>query len=363
VRLPGKVNRWSELWTTWIRNLVATRTYNGGPGFERADQNRGHMSDHESCPIRVDDLTFAYSREPALRDVAFELEKGAVGLLGPNGSGKTTLLRALLGQIPILPGQVTVGGLDMARQAPDGRRRLGWMPERGGIIAGHSGVGLVAYMGELSGMPGQDAMQRAHEVLHFVGLRDERYRPCDTYSQGMRQRLKLACALVHDPQWLLLDEPTSGLDPGGRAAMLELVADLAGRKGLGVILSTHLLADVEATCSELLVLKQGRLLERHAVSPQDVSGRQVFEISGFGGEDEFVDGLRRIAETVEQDGRHITAVIDLDGLPAGEGTPSARAVRAVLELARDADYAPRRMRRRPVTLSDEFHSLVEQEDA
>jgi len=321
------------------------------------------MTDRVASTIRVEDLTFAYRHEPALSEVTFSLDQGAVGLLGPNGSGKTTLLRALLGQIDIKANQVWIGDLDMARQAAEGRRRLGWMPERGGVIPGHSGVGLVAYMGELAGMPGQDAMQRAHEVLHFVGLKDERYRPCETYSQGMRQRLKLACALVHDPEWLLLDEPTSGLDPGGRVAMLELVSDLAGRKGLGVILSTHLLADVEATCGELLVLKQGRLMERHTVSPHDVGGRQVFEISGFGGEDAFTEALGRLAETVERDGRHITAVIDLDTLPEGEGPPTAQAVRAVLELARACQYAPRRMRRRPVTLADEFHSLVNPEDA
>lgn len=321
------------------------------------------MSVTAAGTIRVDNLTFAYHRDPALREVEFRLEPGAVGLLGPNGSGKTTLLRALLGQVAIKPGQVHVGELDMARRAREGRKHLGWMPERGGIIPGHSGVGLVAYMGELSGMPRQDAMQRAHEVLHFVGLKDERYRRCETYSQGMRQRLKLACALVHDPGWLLLDEPTSGLDPGGRVAMLELVADLAGHKGLGVILSTHLLADVEATCNEILVLREGRLLEHHAVAPADVGGRQVFEISGFGGEDAFVESLARLADTVERDGRHITAVIDLDGLPAGEGTATARAVRTVLELARAHDYAPRRLRRRPVTLADEFYRLVNPEDA
>lgn len=314
-----------------------------------------------ACTIRVENLTFAYHREPALRDVDFVLEQDAVGLLGPNGSGKTTLLRALLGQIAIQPGQVSIDDIDMARHAPQGRKLMGWMPERGGVIPGHSGVGLVSYMGELSGMPRQDAMQRAHEVLHFVGLKDERYRPCETYSQGMRQRLKLACALVHDPRWLLLDEPTSGLDPGGRIEMLELVNDLAGRKGLGVILSTHLLADVEATCNEILVLREGELLERQAVSPTVVGGQQVFEISGFGGEEAFVAGLQRLAEVVEQDGRHITAVIDLDKLPAGEGEPLGRAIMSLLELARACDYAPRRLRRRPITLADEFYNLVNPE--
>ena len=132
-----------------------------------------------------------------------------------------------------------------------------------------SGVGLVAYLGELSGMPARDAMQRAHEVLHYVGLADERYRKCDNYSQGMKQRLKLAQALVHDPDWLFLDEPTSGLDPRGRVSILELIRDLAWNKGLGVILSTHLLADVEAVCQEILVLQQGR-----TAGPRDGRCRQ-----------------------------------------------------------------------------------------
>ncbi|HOX25838.1 MAG TPA: ABC transporter ATP-binding protein [Candidatus Krumholzibacteria bacterium] len=315
----------------------------------------------DSSNLQVEHLTFAYRREPVLRDVSFVLERGAVGLLGPNGSGKTTLLRALLGQVPVRPGQVRVQGHDMAHEARLGRRSLGWMPERGGIIPGLSGVALTAYLGELSGMARQDAMQRAHEVLHFVGLRDERYRSCETYSQGMRQRLKLAGALVHDPRWLLLDEPTSGLDPGGRVDMLDLVADLAGRKGLGVILSTHLLADVEAVCREILVLREGRLLDRQPVAGHDRGGQQVFEISGFGGEEAFVEALARLALSVKRDGRHITAVLDLDTLPAGPGNPTARAMRAVLELAVACDYSPRRLRRRPVTLADEFHALVNPE--
>ena len=321
------------------------------------------MSEMATTGIEVRDLTFAYVREPVLRGVSFELQPAAVGLLGPNGSGKTTLLRALMGQVAVRPGQVRVGGRDMAQDARRGRALLGWMPERGGIIPGFSGVALTAYLGELAGMSRQDAMQRAHEVLHFVGLRDERYRPCETYSQGMRQRLKLACALVHDPRWLLLDEPTSGLDPGGRADMLELVADLAGRKGLGVILSTHLLADVEAVCQEILVLRRGELLERTEVSGRDATGTHAFEITGFGDEEAFLAGLRRLAVSVEQDGRHLTALLDLDALPEGEGPPTARAVRQLLELARACDYAPRRLRRRPVTLTEEFHDLIRQKES
>jgi ABC-type molybdenum transport system ATPase subunit/photorepair protein PhrA len=155
--------------------------------------------------IAVSNLSFAYVRSPVLSEVSFTLDHGAVGLLGPNGSGKTTLLRALLGHLKLPPLAVTVMGRDMAKEPRAARRRLGWMPELGGIIPGMSGVSMVAYLGELSGMPGRDAMQRAHEVLDYVGLAEERYRNCEDYSQGMRQRLKLAQALVHDPAWVLLD--------------------------------------------------------------------------------------------------------------------------------------------------------------
>ena len=312
--------------------------------------------------IEVRDLTFAYLRDPVLKGVDFTLESGSVGLLGPNGSGKTTLLRCLLGQVPLAAGQVAVLGCDMARQARLARSGLGWMPERGGVIPGMSGVGLVAYLGELSGMPAKDAMQRAHEVLHYVGLADERYRKCDDYSQGMKQRLKLAQALVHDPVWLFLDEPTSGLDPQGRVAVLELIRDLAWNKGMGVILSTHLLADVEAVCSEILVLKQGELLSRQTVDTSGVDPHQVFEVEGFGNEEAFLAGLKELAADVVVDQRLLLVTLDLRGLPgadSGEALTPAMGINAILRVAVDNDFALRRLRRRPVTLAEEFYKMVE----
>ncbi len=313
--------------------------------------------------LKVDGLDFAYAREPVLRGVSFTLEKGAVGLLGPNGSGKTTLLRCLLGQVPLPTGRVRVLGHDMATHARLARAGLGWMPERGGIIPGFSGVGLVAYLGELSGMPGRDAMQRAHEVLHYVGLADERYRPCDTYSQGMKQRLKLAQTLVHDPDWIFLDEPTSGLDPRGRVAILELIEDLARRKGLGVILSTHLLADVETVCDEILVLKQGELLARRSMGEAARQPLQVFEVEGFGDEAAFRAGLEALGAGVEQDLRLMLVTLDMRRIAgeAGEGGAwSATAgVNAVLQVAVDTGFALRRLRRRPVSLAEEFYRMVE----
>jgi ABC-2 type transport system ATP-binding protein len=310
--------------------------------------------------IRVDGLDFAYLRDPVLRGVSFTLERGAVGLLGPNGSGKTTLLRALLGHLRLPTGKVRVLGHDVARRARRIRGRLGWMPERGGIIPGMSGVALVAYMGELAGMPARDAMQRAHEVLHYVGLADERYRPCEKYSQGMRQRLKLATALVHDPVWLLLDEPTSGLDPKGRVAILDLVGDLARNKGLGIILSTHLLPDVETVCREILVLREGRLLAQRNVDNVSRAARRVFEVEGFGNEAAFLERLEREAVKVERDGRLILVTLDL-GEGDGDGDPSpAVGVRRLVSAAAECDYAPRRLRPRPVSLADEFYRLLEE---
>jgi ABC-2 type transport system ATP-binding protein len=316
--------------------------------------------------LRVKNLSFAYLKDPVLKGVDFTLEKEAVGLLGPNGSGKTTLLRCLLGQVPLKAGQVHVLGYDMAAQARLARSGLGWMPETGGIIPGMSGVGLVAYMGELSGMPARDAMQRAHEVLHYVGLADERYRKCEDYSQGMKQRLKLAQGLVHDPEWLFLDEPTSGLDPRGRVSILELIRDLAWNKNLGVILSTHLLADVEAVCKEILVLRNGELMARQTVDAKSRQTRQVFEVEGFGNEEAFLAGLKELGAEITIDGRLHLVMLDLSRLTekapgdAGpEGFDTTVGVNAILGVASKHDFALRRLRRQPISLADEFYKMVE----
>jgi ABC-2 type transport system ATP-binding protein len=318
----------------------------------------------------VSNLSFAYLKDPVLKNVDFSLTPGAVGLLGPNGSGKTTLLRCLLGQVPLKPGQVEVMGLDMARKARLARAGLGWMPERGGIIPGMSGVALVAYLGQLSGMPARDAMQRAHEVLHFVGLADERYRKCDDYSQGMKQRLKLAQALVHDPTWLFLDEPTSGLDPRGRVSILELIRDLAWNKGIGIILSTHLLADVETVCKEILVLRDGELLAREKVDAVGHDPLQVFEVEGFGDQAAFLAGLEKLGASVTVDKRLLLVKLNMQNLPEINGAspvvtngsvpfPAAAGVGAILSVAAPVGYALRRVRRRPVSLADEFYKMVE----
>jgi ABC-2 type transport system ATP-binding protein len=296
--------------------------------------------------IEVSELNFAYAVQPVLKDLSFTLEPAAIGLLGPNGSGKTTLLRALLGHLNGWSGKISFMGRDISVDGRSARKQIGWMPERGGILPGFSGVGMVAYLGELSGMPASDALQRAHEVLNFVGLADQRYRQADTYSQGMGQRLKLAQALVHDPQWLLLDEPTSGLDPQGRTAMLKLIRDLANDHNFGIILSTHLLSDVREVCSEILVLRDGNLLQHSKIESTIDEGTDMFSVEGTGETADFILALENAGATVEVIKHVITVQLD-----------SAQAV--ILQAAQQTNFSLRRME--PVTdsVEDVFFKLVD----
>ena len=198
--------------------------------------------------IEVKDLSFRYGKIVALDGVTMRLGEGAVGLLGPNGAGKSTLLRILLGFLVPERGEGKVLDYDIRRDQAMIRRSVGYMPESDCFVAGMDAVTFTAYFGELSGMPRQEAMKRAHEVLFYVGLGESRYRLLDTYSAGMKQRLKLAQALVHDPKILFLDEPTSNLDPTGRTEVLELIRDISANKSIQVLLSSHILDDIESIC-------------------------------------------------------------------------------------------------------------------
>jgi ABC-2 type transport system ATP-binding protein len=210
--------------------------------------------------IEVKDLSFRYGKVVALDGVTARLGEGAVGLLGPNGAGKSTLLRILLGFLVPERGEGRVLDFDIRRDRAMIRRSVGYMPESDCFVAGMDAVSFTSYFGELSGMPRREAMKRAHEVLFYVGLGEARYRFLDTYSAGMKQRLKLAQALVHDPRVLFLDEPTSNLDPTGRAEVLELIRDIATNRGIQVLLSSHILDDIEALCETVIILKQGKVV-------------------------------------------------------------------------------------------------------
>jgi ABC-2 type transport system ATP-binding protein len=219
----------------------------------------------------------------ALHDVTCEIDGRAVGLLGPNGAGKTTLMRACLGLVPPDGGVVKVLGIDARRDPGAVRMRLGYAAEGPHRIPGLSGLESVAYAGELCGLPRRTALLRAHEVLDLVGLDDARQRPVEEYSTGMHQRVKLAMALVHDPELLLLDEPTSGLDPGNRDELLQLLVRLRDGAGPAVLLSTHLLHDVERVCDSVIIMDRGQV--RYAGGLEDLHrhlGHDELELRGEG---------------------------------------------------------------------------------
>ena len=244
--------------------------------------------------VTLDGVTVTYGVQRALQDVTTAFVPGAVGLLGPNGAGKSTMIKALLGFIVPTQGRMHVLGHDVATSPLQIRSRVGYMPENDAHIPGMNAVTFVAYCGELSGLPQVDAMQRAHEVLFYVGLGEARYRNVETYSTGMKQRIKLAQALVHDPDLLFLDEPTNGMDPKGRDEMLELVRDLAHNKGVNVIVSSHLLPDVEFTCEHVVVMDKGRIAAQGPIASLKQTRGQVFElrVKAPGGTDSFVERLR-----------------------------------------------------------------------
>ena len=228
--------------------------------------------------VALEHVSVRYGARDALCDVRARFQPGATGLLGPNGAGKSTMLKALLGFVKPTAGRMWVLGLDVASRPLQIRARLGYMPESDGHIPDMNAVSFVAYCGQLAGLPRSDAMQRAHEVLYYVGLGEARYRNIETYSTGMKQRIKLAQALVHDPDLLFLDEPTNGMDPKGREEMLDLVLDLATRKGVNLILSSHLLPDVEATCKRVVVMHRGAIATQGSIAELKERRRQVFEV-------------------------------------------------------------------------------------
>ncbi len=214
----------------------------------------------------------------ALRDVTLRLETGTIGLVGNNGAGKSTLLKILLGLLPPSSGTGTILGCDIRQTGLQLRGRIGYMPEAAATVPLLKGGEYVALSGDLYGMPFRDARRRAHEVLNYCGLGELRYRRLDEYSAGNLQRLKLAAALVHDPELLLLDEPTNGLDPAGRMSMLHLLEDLIAETGKSLILCTHLLKDVERLCKQVVVLHQGTIAKSGPIEEMTRAAENRYEV-------------------------------------------------------------------------------------
>jgi ABC-2 type transport system ATP-binding protein len=244
--------------------------------------------------LELTDVGKHYGAVTALAGLSGTIDGRRIGLLGPNGAGKSTLLKLLLGLTPF-EGEARVLGLDPRREAPAIRDRVGYMPEMESYLAGMTAVELCTYAGQLSGLPRTAAIERAHAALYLCGLEDKRYMKVETYSTGMKQRVKLAQAVVHDPELLFLDEPTNGLDPAGRDEMLGLIADLPDRRGLSVILSSHLLPDVEKVCDEVMVLAAGKLqyVGTIAALRGDADARYTVRVK---------DGIERLAEALRAAG-------------------------------------------------------------
>ncbi|HUF48300.1 MAG TPA: ABC transporter ATP-binding protein [Vicinamibacterales bacterium] len=303
--------------------------------------------------VVLDKVTVVYGTNRALRDVSAAFPTGAVGLLGPNGAGKSTLLKALLGFLTPTSGRLEVLGLNVADRALDIRARLGYMPEIDGHIPGMNAVQFVAYCGQLAGLPRSDAMQRAHEVLYYVGLGEARYRNVETYSTGMKQRIKLAQALVHDPDLLFLDEPTNGMDPKGRDEMLELVRDLAQNKGVNLILSSHLLPDVEYTCDHVLVLDKGVIAADGPIDQLKGPAGRVYEVRVKGVLPPFVAALRAAGLDAHETDEDVMRVF----VPGELGEPGDDQ-RRICALAVDQSVQVRHLRPSVPTLEDVFARAI-----
>ena len=232
--------------------------------------------------IELNGLSVRFGTREILKDLRTSLSAHSVGLLGPNGAGKSTLIQTLLGFCPTSGGEASIFGRDIRRERRRIRSLVGYMPENDASIANMTAVSFVSMMGELSGLPPKAALERAHEVLFYVGLGEARYRLLGTYSLGMKQLAKLAQAIVHGPQLLILDEPTNGLDPPARLRMIRLIREMTRSEKMHLVLCSHLLRDVEETCEEVLILKQGRIVHHSNLEEERRANKRFVEIETFG---------------------------------------------------------------------------------
>ncbi len=250
--------------------------------------------------LKVEQLTHRYGDVTALEDVTLEVPAGRVGLVGANGAGKTTLLRILLGMLHPEQGRVEVFGMPMTREPLDIRSRVGYMPEGSCLPKDQTAADFVGYAAELAGLPVRAARRRASEILFLVGLHEERFRYLGDFSTGMVQRVKLAQAIVHDPELVLLDEPASGLDPEGREDMLKLISRL-GEFGISVLFSSHIIGDIEQTCEWVVMLDAGKVLR---TGPMDhLETRDAITIEVIGETEPLVAWLSERGASVSATGR------------------------------------------------------------
>jgi len=294
--------------------------------------------------IELQGLGVRFGKRQILNDLNISLSGRMVGLLGPNGAGKSTLIQTLLGFCPVSSGTARVLGHDICADAKMVRSLVGYMPENDALIANMTAVSFVRMMGELSGLPSEAALERAHEVLFYVGLGEARYRKLGEYSLGMKQLAKLAQAIVHGPKLLILDEPSNGLDPPARQRMIRLIHEMKDSGEMHLLLCSHLLRDVEETCEEVLILKKGTIVHHANLEEERRANKRFVEIETSGNDEGLCDELERIG---------------CDCATAGPGRykmtlPAGFELKEIYRMAANRDLQLRRLNYRRDTLEDIF---------
>jgi ABC-2 type transport system ATP-binding protein len=300
--------------------------------------------DPASSIIELCGLSVRFGKRPILQDLSITLSARTIGLLGPNGAGKSTLIHTLLGFCPPAGGTAKIFGHDIRRAMGRIRALVGYMPESDSFIGNMTAVAFVRMMGELSGLPPAAALERAHEVLFYVGLGEARYRLLGTFSIGMKQLAKLAQAIVHGPRLLILDEPTNGLDPPARARMIRLIREMKATGTMHLVVCSHLLHDVEETCEEVLILKQGRIVHFSNLEHERHSNQRFLELETVGNDAGLAEALAPSGCTCTSTGagRYRLAL------------PEGFELRTLYQLAAERDLQLRRMNYRRDTLQDIF---------
>ena len=294
--------------------------------------------------IDLDGLEVRLGTRTVLGGLTGNLEGQAIGLLGPNGAGKSTLINTLLGFHVPSKGTARVFGLDAYKDRARIRGGIGYMPENDSFIGNMSGVRFVRYMAELAGLPPGEALERAHEALFYVGLGEVRYRKVNSYSLGMKQLIKLAQALAHGPRLLILDEPTNGLDPMARQRMIALIKEIRKEGSVRILISSHLLRDIDEVCDEVLILKGGRIAALTNIEEERRSNRSFVELETVGATERFAASIRALGcECASFPGGRIKLVL-----------PDVIEARDIYRIAAEQGVQIRRMNQRRDSLEDIF---------
>jgi ABC-2 type transport system ATP-binding protein len=301
--------------------------------------------------IDLNNLSVQFGTKTILKNLSAELRGRAIGLLGPNGAGKTTLIHTLLGFHPPSSGTAHIFGQDIMAGAKEIRAFIGYMPERDSFIAKMSCVHFIRLMGELSGLPSDTALERAHEALFYVGLGEARYRSLETYSLGMKQLAKLAQAIVHGPKLIILDEPTNGLDPPTRQRMIRLIREICDKGQTHILLSSHLLRDVEESCEEILILKEGRLATYCNLEEERKANRKFLEMETRGENQAFVEAIGGLGCEYAMTGERRLKLILRNGVE----------IRDLYRLAAEKQVQIRRLNYKRDSLEDIFLKAMESE--